>query len=51
MYLHAYDSVTEAQRQLACYFTFYNQGRPHTALDGQTPDMVDFARLPQLEAA
>ena len=51
VYLHAYDSVTEAQRGLACYFTFYNQGRPHTALDGQTPDMVYFARLPQLEAA
>jgi hypothetical protein len=36
---------------LACGFTFYNQGRPHTALDGQTPDMVYFARLPQREAA
>ena len=51
VYLHAYESVTEAQRGLACYFTFYNQGRPHTTLDGQTPDMVYFARLPQLEAA
>jgi len=27
VYLHAYDSVSEAQRRLACYFTFYNQGR------------------------
>jgi len=36
---------------LARYFTFYNQGRPHTALDGQTPDMVYFAPLPQREAA
>jgi putative transposase len=51
VYLHGYDSVIEAQRRLACYFTFYNQGRPHTALDGQTPDMVYFAPLPQLEAA
>jgi putative transposase len=51
VYLHGYDSVTEAQRGLTCYFTFYNQGRPHTALDGQTPDMVYFALLPQLEAA
>jgi putative transposase len=51
VYLHGYDSVTEAQRGLATYFTFYNQGRPHTALDGQTPDMVYFARLPQREAA
>jgi Transposase and inactivated derivatives len=51
VYLHGYDSVAEAQRGLARYFTFYNQGRPHTALDGQTPDMVYFAPLPQREAA
>jgi hypothetical protein len=30
---------------------FSTQGRPHTALDGQTPDMVYFAPLPQREAA
>jgi len=29
----------------------YNQGRPHAALDGQTPAMVYFALRPQLEAA
>jgi len=51
VYLHAYDSVPEAQRHLAAYFAFYNQGRPHAALDGQTPDMVYFALRPQLEAA
>jgi putative transposase len=51
VYLHAYDSVREAQRGLAVYFTFYNQGQPHTALDGRTPDMVYFAARPQREAA
>ena len=51
VYLHAYDSVPEARHGLTRYFTFYNQGRPHSALDGQTPDMVYFAPLPQLEAA
>jgi putative transposase len=51
VYLHAYETVTEAHRGLAAYFTFYNQGRPHSALDGQTPDMVYFALLPQREAA
>ena len=51
VYLHAYDSVAEAQRGLARYFAFYNQGRPHVALDGQTPDMVYFAARPHLEAA
>jgi hypothetical protein len=35
----------------AVYFAFYNQGRPHTALDGRTPDMVYFATLPHREAA
>jgi len=51
VYLHAYDSVTEARHGLTRYFTFYNQGRPHSALDGQTPDMVYFAPLLRLEAA
>jgi putative transposase len=51
VYLHAYDSVIEAQRGLARYFTFYNQGRPHSSLDGQTPDMVYFAALPHRKAA
>jgi putative transposase len=49
--LHAYASVPEARHGLTRYFTFYNQGRPHSALDGRTPDMVYFARLPQREAA
>ena len=51
VYLHAYDSVPEAQLHLAGYFTFYTQGRPHTALDGRTPDMVYFALRPHREAA
>ena len=51
VYLHAYDSVPEAQRSLARYFTFYNSGRPHSALDGRTPDMVYFGSLPHREAA
>jgi putative transposase len=51
VYLHAYESIAEAQRGLARYFTFYNQGRPHSALDGRTPDMVYFTPLPQREAA
>jgi putative transposase len=51
VYLHAYDSVPEAQQHLAAYFTFYNQGCPHSVLDGQTPDMVYFALRPHLEVA
>jgi len=51
VYLHAYGSVSEAQQRLAAYFTFYNQGRPHSALDGQTPDMVYFGVQPEQRAA
>src|SRR5512136_2973546 len=39
VYLHAYDSVTEAREGLQRYFSFYNQRRPHSSLDGRTPDM------------
>ncbi len=51
VYLHAYDSVSEAQRGLEKYFTFYNQQRPHTALDDQTPDEFYFDNLPTLRQA
>ena len=40
VYLHAYDSVTEAKEQLAGYFEFYNTARPHSSLGGQTPDIA-----------
>jgi putative transposase len=51
VYLHAYDSAVEAHQGLARYFTFYNSGRPHAALDGRTPDMVYFGMPPQRKAA
>jgi putative transposase len=51
VYLHAYDSVSEAHQGLARYFTFYNSGRPHTALDGRTPDMLYFGVPLHREAA
>ena len=38
VYLHAYESVSEARAGLARYFAFYNQERPHQALGYQTPD-------------
>ena len=40
VYLHAYETVSAAQQGLERYLTFYNQTRPHRALDGQTPDRV-----------
>ena len=51
VYLHAYDSVADARQGLGRYFLFYNQRRPHSALDRKTPDMVYFDRLHQPQAA
>ena len=46
VYLHAYDSVSEARQGLNRYFAFYNQGRPHTALDNKTPEEFYIEQLP-----
>ena len=51
VYLHAYDSVTEARQALSRYITFYNSRRPHSALDGQAPDTVYFTQQPMTLAA
>lgn len=51
VYLHAYETVSEARAGLSRYFTFYNTRRPHSSLDGQTPDDVYFNSLPQKLAA
>ena len=40
VYLHAYETVGAAHQGLERYLMFYNQTRPHQALDGQTPDQV-----------
>jgi putative transposase len=42
VYLRAYDSVADARANLAKYLTYYNTKRPHTALDGNTPDSAYF---------
>ena len=51
VYLHAYDSVAQANTSLARYFDFYNNRRPHSSLDRKTPDQVYFASLPLALAA
>lgn len=51
VYLHAYESVLEARQGLARYLAFYNTRRPHSSLDGQTPDTVYFKSLPLPRAA
>jgi transposase InsO family protein len=37
-----------SKRGLEKYVTFYNQQRPHRALDGKTPDEYYFDNLPAL---
>lgn len=44
VYLKAYESVSHARESLACFIAFYNARRPHSSLDGKTPDEVYFAR-------
>ena len=51
VYLHAYDSTSEAKTKLSQYFDFYNQRRPHSRLDRQTPDQVYFNSLHLKQAA
>jgi putative transposase len=51
VYLHAYESVQQARESIGRYLEFYNSVRPHSSLDGFTPDQVYFNRLPESLAA
>ena len=51
VYLHAYETVSAAHQGVERYLTFYNQTRPHRALDGHTPDGVYFDNLPARRTA
>jgi putative transposase len=42
VYLHAYDSVSDARASIGCYLDLYNRRRPHSSLDGMTPDQAYF---------
>ena len=46
VYLRAYDSVSEARSSIGRYLDFYNSRRPHSSLDGTTPDQAYFNELP-----
>ena len=51
VYLKAYDSVGEARASIGRYLDFYNTRRPHSSLDGTTPDQAYFTPLPLRLAA
>jgi putative transposase len=46
VYLRAYQSVSEARNSIGRYLDFYNGRRPHSSLDGSTPDQAYFHSLP-----
>ena len=51
VYLHAYDSVSEARSRIGQYIQFFNSRRPHSSLQAQTPDQVYFNRSQEQLAA
>ena len=51
VYLRAYDTASEARASLGRYLDFYNCRRPHSSLDGSTPDHAYFTPLPIRMAA
>jgi putative transposase len=51
VYLRAYDTASEARASIGRYLDFYNCRRPHSSLDGTTPDHAYFTPLPLRMAA
>ena len=51
VYLHAYESVSEARSRIGRYIQFFNNRRPHSSLQAQTPDQVYSNRSPEQRAA
>jgi putative transposase len=52
VYLRAYNNVPEARASLGRYIDgFYNTKRPHSSLEGQTPDEAYFKSLPAIPQA
>ncbi len=42
VYPRAYDTVSDARQSIGRYLDFYNRRRPHSSLDGMTPDQAYF---------
>jgi putative transposase len=51
VYLRAYETVSAARSGIGRYLEFYNSRRPHSALDGDTPDAFYYRHLPVLQQA
>jgi putative transposase len=51
VYIRAYDNVSAARASISRYLAFYNGRRPHSSLDGATPDRAYFTPPPLRLAA
>ena len=51
VYLRAYATVNAARSGIGGYLEFYNSRRPHSSLDGSTPDEFYYRNLPALREA
>jgi len=51
VYLHAYESVSDARQRIGRFIEFYNSRRPHSSLGKMTPDEFYFASLPAIQQA
>jgi len=51
IYLHAYNTVSDACAGIEKHLAFYNQRRPHTEHVGDTRDAMYFGNLEMTKAA
>ena len=51
VYKYAYASVSDARAKIANYLDWYNNERPHSSINDQTPDEAYRALLPELKKA
>jgi putative transposase len=51
VYLNAYESAREGKAGIGRYITCYNSERPHSTLDGSTPEALYFKSPPTTIAA
>ena len=51
VYRHAYETVGQAKKRIADYLHYFNEERPHQALDDRAPNEVFYQRKPLPKAA
>jgi len=51
VYLHAYETVSDARAGIGRYFELYNRARPHSTLNGRPPNQVYYSSQPLTLAA